>query len=422
MPFISAMQENGQDRSRHFDPLARFYTKQHVADLLVKLMNGTPPKRIVDVGAGAGTLSVAAGGKWRGAELCTIDLDQDCVVDLKCNISGLGFSRHTHVTIDALDVDLPKQILRGRAGFDAAVSNPPYLQPQWRPGFEQILSEARLDNVFSAISDVTLDAIFISQLLRLTRSGANVGIIVPDGVITGQKSQKLRRAIIENYEIKCVVQLPRCSFAKTDAQAYIMVLRKTAPVKKQINLLNYTLENGLSRPLNISLDAGVERLDYAFYTVDQLLGRRDSHVSLSDINAEIVRGRLSSAEAKAVNYKVFHTSDFPPVPGGPVRLPPLTSSCDTGSKPDVLATAGDILLARVDRQLHRKVGLVIEGAAPITDCIYRIRLPQTMRTAVLSALSSDEGRNLLYSAARGVSARMLSKHDLLHLPLLSAKA
>lgn len=82
-----------------------------------------------------------------------------------------------------------------------------------------------------------------------------------------------------------------------------------------------------------------------------------------------------------------------------------------------MGAAGDILIARVGRNLEAKVLGVSAGNVVLTDCIYRIRAPEAMRNELLSALSSADGRQWLSSHAYGVAAKHLTKFDLLSFPL-----
>jgi type I restriction enzyme M protein len=53
----------------------------------------------------------------------------------------------------------------------------------------------------------------------------------------------------------------------------------------------------------------------------------------------------------------------------------------------------------------------------ITDCIFRLRVPGTLRRAVLRALTSSEGRAFLRSVSRGAGAQYLSRSAILELPI-----
>jgi type I restriction enzyme M protein len=397
------------------DPLCRFYTQPAVGDLLVSLMGRCSPRRVVDLGAGDGSLSAAASSRWRRAEIVTVDMDDGCTPALERQLSSLQPRRHVHVKLDALEANLPSKLLNGQCGFDAAICNPPYLLPKWRSGYERILAEAGLAEVYGSRADVSLDALFLAQNLRLTRPGGRIGFIIPDGLATGRRAASLRCALLAQHKIECVVQLPRYSFRNTDAQAYILVFAKAARSASAIRLMRFDRAHGLSKAITISRTQAEERMDYDFHKSAHRAASAQSF-SLQDLNADVVRGSLSSAEARRASYPVFHTCDFSGETGANLHLPAQRTSLGAAGK-QIMAGPGDILIARVDRLLHRKIAQVVEGYAVITDCVFRIRIPAEVRPRLLGALSSEIGGLLLASVARGVGARMISKRDLLRLPL-----
>ena len=141
----------------------------------------------------------------------------------------------------------------------------------------------------------------------------------------------------------------------------------------------------------------------------------DRVVTLRQLGADVRRGSLNTIARKAATYPVFHTTDYRGLTEGAVTL---DAAMDLpADRKLVVAEAGDILMARVDRSLHEKVAVVASGRAALTDCVYRVRVPAEMSTPVLTALRSPEGTASLLAATKGVSARLLGKGDLLDLPL-----
>lgn len=69
----------------------------------------------------------------------------------------------------------------------SALCNPPYIRPGWRSHFGQILEDAGLSGVFPHIKCVPADILFIAQNLRFLRPSGKLGLILPDGIIAGEK-------------------------------------------------------------------------------------------------------------------------------------------------------------------------------------------------------------------------------------------
>ena len=332
----------------------------------------------------------------------TVDIDPSAALGAR------GPKRHLHITADALDERLP-DLLPG-AGFDITLCNPPYDVPQWRPGFERILSEAGLaDAVVPA--QASAEVLFVAQNLRLARPGGRLGLLVPDGLMTGRRSAPFRAALLRDHRVETVVQLPQSAFLRTEARAFVLVLTKGRPSRHPVALRKIGLEGLISAPCMVSPLAAAHRLDHDFHAAAGV-GRGPS---LRDFNAKLVRGSVKVPARAAVPF--FHTTHFP---RGDARyahdLPRWEGPADSRL---VCAEPGDILIARVDRNLQRKVCGVATGRIPLTSSVLRLRVSAPWRNQVLAALLSSEGEARLAATARGVGARMLGCEDLaiMSLPL-----
>lgn len=68
------------------------------------------------------------------------------------------------------------------------------------------------------------------------RDGRELGIILPDSVMTNHYYNDLRKDLLFNHNIKCIIQLPDNIFNKTEARTHILIIQK---ILKQILKLNY---------------------------------------------------------------------------------------------------------------------------------------------------------------------------------------
>jgi type I restriction enzyme M protein len=323
-----------------------------------------------------------------------------------------GASIHLHKVHDVFDPKLPMAIGQNNS-FDLAVCNPPFFRPEWRQDFARIIQEADLADACPSISDVSAEIIFLAQNLRLVRDGGTIAMIAPDGVITGWKTTKLRRTLIAQHNIDCVVQLPPHSFHETEARCFVLMLTKQGRQTDSVKLLRYNGTSGLSDPLYVSRDEAEQRLDYDYHIVNHRHGKR--LVTLRELGADVRRGSVSTVEAREAEFPIFHTSDYGNLSGGEIRLE--SSMPAVAGKRLITVATGDILMARVDRKLHEKVAIVVSGEAALTDCVYRVRLPKEAQQLAFRALRSLEGASRLLAISKGVSARLLGKADLLDMPL-----
>jgi type I restriction enzyme M protein len=223
---------------------------------------------------------------------------------------------------------------------------------------------------------------------------------------------------MDDHAIDCVMQLPNHSFHDTEARCFILILTKDgAPVEK-VKLTRYDQTTGLSSPIFISRIDALQRMDFDFHASQKT--PKNGMVTLRELGADIKRGSLSTIQRKDSAFNTFHTTDYSNLADGRIAFK-STDKLPINRKM-VIAETGDILMARVDRSLHHKIGIVMSGSAALTDCVYRVRLPIQVREMSFNALRSPAGMASLLSASKGVSARLLGKADLLDLPLKIEKS
>lgn len=397
--------------ARREGTLNKFYTRATVGDVLVSEVGDIQAERIVDLGAGEGSLSAAVARRWPAAHITTVDVDQACAVDLHATLASAGVTDHVHRIADVLDPCLVD--VMGDPKFDLAVCNPPFFRPTWRREFADILQAARFAEACPTISEATAEILFFAQNLRLVRDGGTIAFIVPDGLATSWRTVAFRQALLDQHTVRSVIQLPRYSFHDTESYCFVLIVTKGRAKASPVKLLRLDAQSRVSDPIWIDHKAAVTRLDWTYHSVAQSYPAGTA--TLRELGAEIRRGSLSTVERRAAQYTVFHTCDFPAA-GDQVTL--QSKGGNFGDQRIVLAERGDILMARVDRKLHKKITFVTSGRAAITDCVYRIRLPAQFRKRAFMALSSDQGQALIQAASKGVGARLLGKSELLDLQLM----
>ena len=417
-----------QEITHRRDPLGRYYTAKFVSNFLANILKVKSPKVVLDLGAGNGALSSAAKRRWQRAKFITVDIDSKSQPSLFEGGRSQTRQQHKHVYADVFSINLPKKLglnnAKNRA--DVALCNPPYLRPNWREGFEEILNEAGFITDIAAFKELSADILFLAQNLRMIRRGGQAGIIVPDGLISSQKFSGLRENLLEVHGVDRVVKLPRGVFSKTDAQAHILVINKEINSTEFIPVHHLFSDGTLSSPIEVNLTDAVQRLDYDFYAARDNVQKKFSNrkpQTLGSIGAEIYRGSLTSKEAREFEKPVFHTTSFKRVKNRMKFRVPISLRI---RKKDtkffgLFAGPGDILLARVGRELEAHSCLVHEGYVLLSDCVYRIRVPEKWRTRTISALRCDWGKQWLKANSYGVGARQLSKRDLLDFPLIASK-
>lgn len=402
---------NSKFAAKRRGTLNKFFTKASVGQLLAEQLGSLNPARVVDLGAGEGSLSASVVARWPTAKIVTVDIDPSTNASLHKKLEEVGCDEHTHFVHNALDPSLP-DLVGANGSFDLAVCNPPFFRPPWSRDYADILQSAGMEDACGSVAEVTAEILFLAQSLTLLGDGGKLAIIVPDSLITTDRAKNFRKALLCNHAVEKVIQLPLNSFLETDAQCFIIILDKGGNSAEGVQLINVDADHVFSEPFVVNFEDAIERLDFNFHVLQQ--NRSGRYTTLRELGAEIYRGSISTVERKTAYYPVFHTSDYKFVSDGKIELPVSNNLHHFGK---IVAAAGDILMARVDRNLHEKIGIVTVGSAILTDCVYRIRVPEGARHPAYAALLSETGRANLRARTKGVGARIIGKADLLDMPL-----
>lgn len=408
--------------SRYSDPFGRYYTRGGAAQVLVSAMGAAPKGVVIELGAGDGALVDEASRRWVGARFITVDIDKNAG---SCRLPEKASSCFSHHVADALDAKLAQKIGLDVGTAHSGLCNPPYIRPKWRQHFAQILEEAGLSGVYPHIKSVPADILFIAQNLRFLRPGGKLGLILPDGIIAGEKSEALRHALTTAHRLERVVELPRRMFHGTEAKAYVVVLTKQGKPAEKIALQRLAADGSLSRALALPVERASARLDYSFHCTPHReepgRGKSRGLVTLRALGATVARGSISSSERSGCTFPVFHTTDFRGAGAG-VPRPFQLSKADALHANVVLAEPGDILVARVGRNLEDKVAVVSRGRVALSDCILRIRVKPERQATVLQFFSGSTGRLALEAASHGVGARFVTIDALLDMAIPGCSA
>lgn len=393
------------------DPLGRYYTDTTIASLLLEAMPDLNPSLAIDLGAGDGALVREASKRWTSARFVTVDIDKDAGSASLTRHNGRAFQHHIG---DALDRNLSQKLDIQLGIADAALCNPPYIRPRWRKHFGEILEGAGLSHVLPKMRDVPSDLLFIAQNLRFLKAGGRLGLIVPDGIVAGERFVTLRETLTHKHRIERVIELPRRIFKNTDAKAYIVVLSKSLAESEHIDIYRLEESGRLSEPIQLPPDVARNRLDYSHYASAPTRGSRGP--TIRDVAISVSRGACSSSQRRAADLPIFHTTDFDIKSAWMPMAFTLTRKA-TATWPTLVAQQGDILVARVGRNLEDKVCVVRRGYAIVSDCVLVLRVEPSHRERVFRFLTSTQGRQALASSSHGVAARFITNEALLNIQM-----
>ena len=350
------------------------------------------------------SLLSAAVYRWPGRRFIAADLDSR-------KFAGLH-DLHPEVQLiktDGLRAHTCPRFVVEPGSVDVAVCNPPYFNLKDVKPYRQLLLDAGLSRC-AGLNRLTSEVVFLAQNLRLLREGGELGIILPDRLISGHAFAPLRKDLIECHELFGVIQMPVHIFRSTEAKTHILLLRRRKSRSPHIPLYEADCQMNLGPPINIPTSAAPLRMDARFWSW-KAVNPSVPCQTLFSISAEIKRGTIARQECLQKGLRHFHTGDFPDTSGLPVFFSHLESTEKR------VARKGDILLARVGSRCIGRLAVVARGSRPITDCVYRIRVSVAHRDIVLGAMASNKGQQWFKAHAHGVCAQVISKSDLLSFPI-----
>ncbi|WP_018623046.1 N-6 DNA methylase [Spirosoma luteum] len=378
--------------------LDRHYTEIVFSELLINSISYHQPKSIVDLGIGNGSLTVAAYNKWNDASFWGCDIDLERIETTRTNLPFAQISK-----IDGLDVNSPFPLKVGT--IDIAICNPPYYRVAEKEKYIKLFESVSLPHVDS-LPFVTADLIFLANNLLLLKQGGQLGIIIPDGLVTSQVFEPVRQALLNKYTIKSIIELPSNIFKKTEAKTHILIIEKRTKINSyEVELLCADKQGICSHKVLVQSAMLYERMDYT-YTNWMVNDRIPTNKNLRDINATIIRSNRTTKELNERNIEFLHSTSY-----NEGEILRINSSFDEDNRL-IYAVDGDIIVTRVGKRCIGKVCLIEKGRIPISDCLFIIRVSKEYKNLVFSALISSSGKKWFEIVGHGVCSKVISRENL----------
>ena len=329
--------------------LGQYYTESNFSNLLISFISNNNPEKVLELGVGKGSLLKAALQRWNDIDFIGADVDDDNISMLSNEFPNIKF-----YLLNGLSSKLDSKLNLEINSIDVAICNPPYLYIDKNKEVNSIVYNAGLGKSVN-YKRLTSDIVFMAQNLILLKSGGELGIILPDGLITSHEFEFFRKQILNNHLLLGIIELPDRIFKKTEAKTFIL-----------------------------------------------------SGKSLGELNVKIQRGKYTKKELTVMNVDFIHTSDL--YSNTSSELIFRKNKYENG----VIAKEGDIVLSRVGKRCIGTFSVIKKGNVLISDCIYRIQTTEVIRKKIIDALNSDYGKKWMKAHSHGVCAKVISKTDLLN--------
>jgi hypothetical protein len=365
------------------------------------------------------------------------------VVDLAagdCSLLRAVADMHPSVALYGCEIDdgmhrkgqssLPAARIRSGNGLEArlqiraadnsrvsVIANPPYTETDVTPAMSRLLSLAFPD-VSTKLGYKRAELYFLARSLLLARkTGGIVAILMPMGFGDGDIYRHYRRSLMANYGLLKAVEVQARVFGQTEARTVLLVIDTSKSVTQKVEISRFDADSGKSALIYRGLlDAGA-RLD-ARYQEGRIFAD-SAQCRLADLGVTIVRGRVSYKESRDLAMPAVHTSDLSRARRGKLDIEVQTreSAEENAFFSEIVAETGDILLSRTGTRVSWKPIVVKSGRAPITDHVFRIRVPAKQKQRVARAFKHPAFESWLASVAKGVCATVITKKDLMAMPI-----
>ena len=389
------------------DAYGQVFTPMAIADLLVQTLPvpATGVKSLLDLGAGAGALSMAAQRKHPAVRATLLEIDPALVRELNRKPQA----NRRVVRVDFLDGDWlpttpPSWIL----------SNPPFGHMAVTEALATTVADSNLGFV-PVGTWLRGDVAFVAKAWSIARQGTSLGFIVASPILCDPSYAGIRSTFAREMGNLVVTQLPETVFDRAQVCAHLISGRKAPARKRRIILRKASAEGHVIDEMTIDQASATASLDIDYHRAIQRLGIDLSKMreTMASVGVSIIRGSRSNADYKRLGMEAFHTTDLDSQ-GGYVNL---RGGDLAGFQ---IARSGDMLIARVGSRCIARQARVHDGAGPYTESVYRLTAPKRHRVRVWKTLASTFGTEWRLAHASGSCAKHLTVQTLASMPLLPA--
>lgn len=382
-------------------------TPATIADLLTQhLPRGV--SRAVDFAVGDGGLLIALKKRWPSIRVYGTDCDPDRVSKAKQQLGPAATG-----LADGLAARIPSFVAQGPGRF-LVVGNPPFLPTPVRE-IDQRLQATAFPGVNSKHGLRRLEMSFLARALNeAKRRDGLVAMILPSAFSSGLQYARYRRAVLENYCVLKSIEIHGGGYRDTEATTFLLIVDTARKPTRDVEISRFFVRENHFEVVYRGRVLPDQRLDARYW------GALELHTSdaptLGEVGVTIMRGKRSKAEGERSKQRLLHTTDLCRVGGKSIRLPEHAGAFD---EEDTVVEKGDILLSRTGTRVRWEPVVVASGRAVISDHLLRIRAPHGLKEATRASFQHPHFRTWLDSVSKGVCATVVTKSELMKMPLFA---
>lgn len=379
---------------------SQYFTEFKYAKSMISLMASLKVERILDLGIGNASLSLAALQLWPNAHVDSIDIDEKICRNVPLLHSNIHVIHGDVITASINTLFLPNS-------YDLAVCNPPYGIVPKEMNFQKLFLYANLQEC-TELKRLSADVIFIAKNILCLKDSGVLCAILPDGLLTRKDLLPFRKALLLHHEVWGIYQLPEKSFSKTEARTHIVLLKKNGKTSEDVTVGIINNEGQVDETILVKSEELFDRMDFSYLKWKSVRGYKQQQMTVQNERITIKRGSCTYKFLNSKKKSFLHSNSFK---DGDI-LDFMASYVDqTDNK--VYAEKGDVVMCRVGKRSVGKVAYIKSGRVLISDCLYKISLPSVDGRKLFERLSDEKTKDWIRHSSHGVCAKVISKADLL---------
>lgn len=244
-----------------------FYTPSPVVHLMGKILQPARDAEICDPTIGSGGLAINmrnyVEARYGTAKHLTIHGQELKDGIYKMCVMNMIFHGIRNANIQQGDTLLdPKLVENGQLRkYDIVVANPPFSQNYTTAGMK---FKERFVNWMSAKKQA--DFMFVQHMIATLKDNGRMAVVMPHGVLfRGGEEQRMRKRLIEQGILECIIGLPPALFFGTGIPASILIVNKAgAADRKGVFFINADREYKEGKNQNTLRPEDIEKISYVY--------------------------------------------------------------------------------------------------------------------------------------------------------------
>ena len=265
-----------------------FYTPSPVVKLMGKILQPAMDAEICDPTIGSGGLVINirnyVEARYGTARHLTIHGQELKDGIYKMCVMNMIFHNIRNANIQQGDTILdPKLVENGQLRkYDIVVANPPFSQNYTTSGMK---FKERFVNWMSTKKQA--DFMFVQHMIATLKDNGRMAVVMPHGVLfRGGEEQRMRRRLIEQGILECIIGLPPALFFGTGIPASILIINKAGAASRNgVFFINADREYKEGKNQNSLRPEDLEKISY-IYTHKKELPKYSRMVPKTELETE----------------------------------------------------------------------------------------------------------------------------------------